>query len=356
MKKRLFSEDPIEPEAAVSTPRFGVVGPWLAHLRGKLLRAGCLVALAIGPLLLVRGCTLTYVPPDEIGLRQISYGSSRGLQRQVVGSGYRREIVGYETIRTLPRDIQIVEFTDNPAEGGTQHRLQSAINCPTVDGYPVKIDVTVLYRIADPYAVVSRFGFGHAYEDSVVIRFTDPLVKHHLGELRAEEFYRERRLHKVQTLKRELAQRFAENGLALEDVLIRQYDYPPTFQQLTEQKKIQDQSVLTNIALRKQAEVQTRLNEVRGEGQNLISIRTAEFQAQITEVDAQRDLYERQKHAEADLQVKSAEASGSELINRAMEGPGSDKLLRLRKGLAVLNAIHGPIYISGDPTDLSADH
>jgi hypothetical protein len=41
------------------------------------------------------------------------------------------------------------------------------------------------------------------------------------------------------------------------------------------------------------------------------------------------------------------------MINQAMEGPGSDKLLKLRKGLALLNSIKGPIYISEDPTDLS---
>jgi regulator of protease activity HflC (stomatin/prohibitin superfamily) len=336
-----------------ASPRFRVFAPWLAHLRGKILRAGCLATLAVVPLLLVRACTLTYVPPDEIGLRQVSYGSSRGLQRGLVGSGYRREIFGYETVHTLPRDIQVVEFTNNPAEGGANHRMLPAINCPTVDGYPVSIDATVLYRIADPWTVVSRFGFGRAYEDSVVVRFTDPLVKHHLGELRAEEFYRDRRLQKVQELKRELAARFADNGLVLDDLLIRQYDYPPTFQQLTEQKKIQDQSVLTNIELTKQAEVQTRLNQVRAEGQNLIAIKSADFQAKITEINAQRDFYERQKHAEADLLVKSAEASGTEMINRAMEGAGSEKLLRLRKGLAMLNAIKGPIYITGDPTDLA---
>jgi len=51
--------------------------------------------------------------------------------------------------------------------------------------------------------------------------------------------------------------------------------------------------------------------------------------------------------------VKSAEASGTEMINRAMEGAGSDKLLRLRKGLAILNGIKGPIYINEDPTDVS---
>ena len=111
--------------------------------------------------------------------------------------------------------------------------------------------------------------------------------------------------------------------------------------------------MLTNRALAKQAEVQTRLNQTSAEGQNLINVKTAEFQAQITEINATKDLYERQKHAEADLLVKTAEAAGTEQINRAMEGAGSEKLLRLRKGLAILNGIKGPIYISEDPTDLS---
>ncbi len=153
-------------------------------------------------------------------------------------------------------------------------------------------------------------------------------------------------------MKADLAARFHENGLELADVLIRQYDYPSTFQALTEQKKIQDQSVLTNKALGKQAEVQTRLNQMSAQGKNMVNIRTAEVEAQITAINADRDLYIRQKHAEADLLVKTAEASGTEMINRAMEGAGSDKLLRLRKGLALLNGIHGPIYISGDPTDV----
>src|SRR6185436_15906568 len=129
-------------------------------------------------------------------------------------------------------------------------------------------------------------------EDSVVIRFTDPGVKHHLGELRAEEFYRESRLEKVNDLRRELAARLAENGLQLADIVVRQYDYPATFQKLTEQKKIQDQSAIANRALTKQAEVQTRLNQVAAEGRNLINMKTADFQAQITEINANKDLYE----------------------------------------------------------------
>ena len=335
-------------------PRFPIHLPTLAlpFKGGRFVRLLLRLLVVLAPFLFLRACVITYVAPDQIGLRQISFGPSRGLQKELVRPGYRRQIFGYESVRTFPRNIQAVEFTNNDTEKSTMHRTIGAINVPTVDGYPVAVDATVLYRIADPFLVVSKFGFGRGYEDNVVIRFTDPTVKQHLGELRAEEFYRDQRLAKVADLKRELALRFKENGLQLADVVLRQYDYPDTFQTLTEQKKIQDQSVLTNRALAKQAEVDTRLKQTVAEGQNAINLRTAEYQARITDINAQRDLYERSKHAEADLLVKSAEANGNELINRAMEGAGSDKLLKLRKGLALLNGIKGPIYISEDPTDL----
>ena len=343
-------------EAATAAPRFKARFPVglssFSFGGGRGARTVLKLFLLLLPILFVRACLFTYIPPDEIGLRQISFGPAKGLQKVLVLPGYRRQIRGYETIRTFRRNLQAMEFTNDPTERGADHRTMSAINVPTVDGYPVALDVTVIYRIAEPFLVVSKFGFGRGYEDNVVIRFTDPAMKQHLGELRAEEFYRDARLAKVHDARVELAQRFKENGLELVDVLIRQYDYPATFQQLTEQKKIQDQSVLTNRELAKQAEVETRLKQKVAEGQNLINVKSAEFQAQITAINAQKDLYERSRHAEADLLVKSAEAHGSEMINRAMEGAGSDKLLRLRKGLALLNGIKGPIYINDNPTDL----
>ncbi len=335
-----------------AAPRFRIHSPLLTSLRARFGKILLLVLAAVAPILLLRTCAFTYVAPNEVGIRQVAYGPGKGLQKSIVEPGYRREIFGYETVRTFPRDLQAVEFTDNAAEGSKDHKVVKAVNVPTVDGYPVTIDVTVVYRIADPFQVVRRFGFGRGYEEGVVIRFTDPSIKQYLGALRAEEFYRHTRLRQVALMKKDLTAKFKENGLELTDVLIRQYDYPATFQDLTEQKKIQDQSVLANREFTKQAEVQTRLNQVSAEGKNLMNLKTAEFQAQITGINAQKDLYERQKRAEADLLVRAAEASGTELINRAMEGSGSDKLLRLKKGLAILNGIKGPIYITDDPTDL----
>jgi regulator of protease activity HflC (stomatin/prohibitin superfamily) len=337
---------------SLKSPRFRVQSPFLQQLRSRFGKLGLKLLLVLVPLFFLRACVMTYVPPGMVGVRQVSYGPGKGLQKTPVIPGYHREIAGYEKIQTFPRDIQVVEFTNNPAESGAGHKQMPAINVPTVDGYPVDVDVSVLYRLKDPYKVASKFGFGRGYEESVVIRFTDFLVKRYLGELRAEQFYHEARLAQVAALKADLAQRLVPNGLELADVLIRQYDYPQTFQTLTEQKKIQDQSVLANQELAKQAEVQTRLNQTIAEGKNLINVKSSEFNAQITEINARKDLYERQKHAEADLLIKSAEANGTEQINRALEGAGSAKLLKLRRGLALLNSIKGPIYITEDPTDL----
>ena len=351
----MFESTSVKPRFSARFPKmpsFSIRGGRIFGLLFKFL-------LLLSPLIVLRGCFITYVSPDEIGLRQISFGPNKGLQKTLVHPGYRRQIRSYETVRTFPRDIQLIEFTNSESERSPDHRTVASINVPTVDGYPVAVDITVLYRIDDPFLVVSKSGFGRAFEDNVVIRFTDPVVKQFLGELRAEEFYGVQRLAKAREMRRALAERFHAHGLQLLDVLVRQYDYPDTFQQLTEQKKLQDQSVLTNRALAKQAEVDTRLKQVAQEGLNAINVRAAEFEAEITNLNAQRALYERSRHAEADLLVRKAEATGSEQINRAMEGAGSDKLLKLRKGLALLNSIKGPIYINEDPTDLgrlSSDH
>lgn len=335
-----------------SSPRFKIQSPFLEQLGGKFGKLGLRALLLLVPILFFRACFFTYVPPDQLGVRQVSFGPGKGLQKEAVYPGYRREISGYERIETFPRSIQVVEFTNSSSEGGADHRTLPSIKVPTVDGYPVDVDFTVLFRVKDPYKVVAKFGFGRGYEDAAVVRLTDPLVKQYLGELLAEQFYHPNRLAQVRALKKALAERFEASGLQLVDALLRQYDYPETFQSLTEQKKLQDQAVLANREIAKQAEVQTRLNQVLAEGQNLIRVRASEFQAQITEISAKKDLYERQKRAEADLLVKTAEANGTEQINRALEGSGSAKLLRLRRGLALLNALQGPIYVSEDPTDL----
>ena len=97
------------------------------------------IAVLLAPFFFLRACFFTYVPPNEIGLRQVSFGPAKGLQKSLVLPGYRRQIRGFESVRTFPRSIQIVEFTNSSTEGSADHRTVPAINVPTVDGYLLAI-------------------------------------------------------------------------------------------------------------------------------------------------------------------------------------------------------------------------
>src|SRR5690348_15194842 len=98
--------------------RFPVKVPSFSFRGGRVVGFLFKVLLVLSPLLFLRGCLITYVSPDQIGLRQIAFGPNKGLQKTLVSAGYRRQIRGYETIRTFPRDLQIIDFTNNPAERG----------------------------------------------------------------------------------------------------------------------------------------------------------------------------------------------------------------------------------------------
>src|SRR4051794_14666756 len=141
-------------ESAAQPPRFKPSFPIkLPPLRGGFVRFLLRISVLVVPLILMRACLITYVPLDQIGLRQVSFGMNKGLQKQLVKPGYRRAIAGYETIRTFPRNIQAVEFTNDETERGADHRTVARTTPPTVDGTPVAASVTVLYRSADPSLV-----------------------------------------------------------------------------------------------------------------------------------------------------------------------------------------------------------
>src|SRR4028119_2324899 len=131
-------------ETDTKKPRFRVQSPIFQQVRGRLGGVGFRLLLVLVPLFLLRSWLVACVAPDRIGVRQVAYGPSKGLQKKPVQPGYRRELVSYEKVHTFPRDIQDVEFTHH-GERGAAHTRRAAINVPTVDGYPVNVDVTVLY-------------------------------------------------------------------------------------------------------------------------------------------------------------------------------------------------------------------
>jgi regulator of protease activity HflC (stomatin/prohibitin superfamily) len=280
------------------------------------------------------GMTVT-IEPDEFGIRQVYLGPSKGVQPAVFGPGVHLVVPGYERIQVFPRDLQVLDLDDAEVafvNGG--HRLPAdnlvapSIHIQTSEGYQVTVDVTVLYRVVDPYVVVTRVGPGRLYETKIVQRSADQILRKHLGRLDAEDFYDEdMRMTATDDARKDLDSELTQWGVQVWGVLIRGYSYDQRYQAAIEQRKVQDQNVFKNQAEAIAASREAEKNRVIAEGQAKIAVEGERGNAEVRKINADADLYYRQKIAEGDLKRALAEAQGTKLENDALQQAGASNLV-----------------------------
>jgi regulator of protease activity HflC (stomatin/prohibitin superfamily) len=295
--------------------------------RGKArLVAGVLVVLAI-----VYRLMLVYVEPGEFGIKVVRLGANRGVQKEVYGPGLHVVIPGLQQMYRLPKDIQVLELTNFPQTAAFGARKDRAAHIQTSDGFFVDVDVSILYRLVDPYLVFTMIGPGKLYEDNGVIPKTEPILKATLGELTTEEFYNSpMRVRKAEMAKDILNGELGPKGLRVESVMVRYFKYSDEIQRNIEEKKLKDQLVFKNQAEARAATEEAILKKIIQEGEATVSVKLEEGRAYVTRTQAERDLYVRTKRAEADLLVKLAEAERTKLKNEAMEGAGAERMVGLK--------------------------
>jgi len=302
------------------------------------------VLIAVLALLgLIFNLFLVYVAPNEFGIKEVKIGINRGIQEKVYEAGLNFVLpFGLEVMHRFPRDLQLFEMTNYPTSATRLHRFEKAALIQTSDGFFVDVDLSIIYRIVDPYKVITTVGPGRMFEDNGIIPKAEPVMKQALGELSTEEFYvSPLRFEKMVKARELLDRELRPMGIRVDQVLVRYFQYSEEIQKNIEAKKLQDQLVFKNQAERKASEEAAKLNKVVGEGEANVRVKLQEGQAYKVKRIAERDLYVRKKEAEGDLLVKLADARKTSLKNRALRGAGSDRLVGLSmaevyKGLDVI--------------------
>lgn len=324
-----FQNKPIFGKRGAGLPNIPKLPDLKLPLRGRkpiaLLVAILIVVAAVYNLLLVN------VAANEFGIKQVKIGLNRGVQEKVYEAGLHLVIPGLEVMHLFPRDIQIFEMTNFPTAVTRLHRYEKAAHIQTSDGFFVDVDITIMYRIVDPYLVITTVGPGRFFEDNGIIPKAEPILKQALGVIPTEEFYDSKlRVEKTLIAKELLNKELNPKGMQVDHVLVRYFQYSAEIQKNIEAKKLQDQLVFKNMAERGAAEEAAKLSKVIAEGEALIRIKLQEGEAYQVARLGERDLYVRKKHAEGDLLVKLAEAKKTELKNAALRGAGSARLVGLK--------------------------
>jgi len=95
---------------------------------------------------------LEYVKPNEFGIKVVQIGFNRGVQKKVYNTGLHLVLpFGMQQMHKLPRDLQVLELTNYHKTASQYARIKSAAHIQTSDGFFVDVDVSIIYRIVDPY-------------------------------------------------------------------------------------------------------------------------------------------------------------------------------------------------------------
>ena len=313
-------------------PEFVGGGDGAAKLRGKAVTVLIAVALIAVIAVLVFNSCFEYVRPNEFGIKVVKIGVNKGVQEKVHPPGFAFRIpFGVQEIHRLPRSIQVLELTNGESIPSPGTYVDKGAKIQTSDGFFVDVDATILYRIVDPYAVFTKLGPELLFRDLGILPKAESVLKESLGQLTTEEFYdSQKRVEKADLARDIFNEKLKVEGLEVEHVLVRYFEYSPSIQQNIEDKKLQDQLVFTNESKGRAADQRQDLFRTREEGEYLVKVKIAEGDAYRVEKEAERDLYTRRKTAQADLLVKTAEAQGIELKNQAMQTLGADAMVALR--------------------------
>ena len=307
------------------------------------------------------GLTLTQtIRADQFGVRQVYFGPGKGVRTKIHGPGMHIVIPGYERLHLFPRDLQVLDLNDGEVahaeEGGSHpedYRVAPAIRIQTNEGYQVTVDISVLYRVVDPYAVATKVGVGRTYETKVVARRADKILRQTLGRLEAEDFYNDGlRIRAAADARSELQVDLEPWGIQVWAVVVRDYTYDAAYQDLIERRKIQDQKVSKNQAEAIVASREAEKDRVLAEGQANASVELERGKAQVRRIRAEADAYYRKQVANGDLLVALAEAEGTRLENEALQQAGASNMV----GLEMAETLRGTKVImvnSGGPGGLN---
>jgi regulator of protease activity HflC (stomatin/prohibitin superfamily) len=323
--------------------------------RALYITVFCLVAGAVA----YNGCTV-YVQPNQYGIKQVIYGSGKGIKPEIYKAGLHWVMTGTERMHVFPTDLQALNLSGSSKEADTMgSRQMPPLNIQTSEGYNVRVELTVLYRIEDPYKVITALGPGRLYEDSLVIPRSEQILRMRLGELEAEQFYKVKiRAEKVATALADLNVAMEPAGVKALDIFVRAYSYDEKYQTAIEQRKIQDQNVFKNKAEAEMATANAAKDKIVAEGDAQVKIELSRGDAEKRKIEAEADLYQRKQRSAGQLEVKLAEAEGVRLENDALRGVGSDNMV----GLKMAEVMRGTkvIVVSTDgesgvnPLDLKA--
>jgi regulator of protease activity HflC (stomatin/prohibitin superfamily) len=251
-------------------------------VHGKVRSAG-LLAIGIGltPFWFIFGnnCFLT-IPPAHVAA---VYDPLRGgVQSDVLPEGFHIVMPWWQTQQFSQQTQEYTMSGSTQARGGEeQSQTDESISCQTNEGLNVQIDCTVLFHIDPQHAQNVWMKLGEDTTRLIVRPYTHNIMRMVVAKYSVEDVYTSKRKEIETEITDQMKPLYAEKGLVLEQLLMRNVIYGnPAFAEAINAKQVAQQQVQTEgqKLLRAKVEKQTIVAEAQGEA-SAISKRGATLRA-----------------------------------------------------------------------------
>jgi regulator of protease activity HflC (stomatin/prohibitin superfamily) len=241
---------------------------------------------------------LVFINPQERGV-VISAIASKGYRDEILQPGLRWVIPFAENVITYPISRQTYTMSATTDEG--QVKGDDSIVARTSDGQQVNIDASVIYYINPESIVQVHIDWQSRYSDDLVRPLVRGVIRDAVSQFRVEEVYSTRRGDLSTMVNESLQKRMADNGLVLQEFILRNITFSPEYAASVEQKQIAEQ-----LAQQAKFTVEQRRQE-------------AEQARQVAQGQADAAVIAAKGQAESRLINAEAEAKALELISKVLK-------------------------------------
>ena len=313
------------------------------------------------------------IPLGKVGVltREYAVGGPKGVVAEDFQAGWHPNIGPLHSWQIYDSTVQTLEMTRESHHGSVKGR--DDIKVQSSDGYQVSVDVTVKFRIMKGKAHLVYQNTGSGLKYKIIVRNeAEKSCIEHFGKMRTEDFYNPDKRRTIAVgVNSSLSDSLKDNYIEIVDVLIRNVQFDPDYENKIRKRKLADQEVEVNKSMKRSLEMQGKRQVVEAETKKMLSVIqqekqatlvtmeaqvnreitkiVAEYEQYATEKNADADLIAAEKTAKGDLLEKQAEAEGERLRNKAMQGVGGSTIVALE---AAKNLNIREITISTVDTDL----
>jgi membrane protease subunit HflC len=270
--------------------------------RTRVGRWGLATAIALVVALLAFGALAfgqSYTPIDygKVGV-VVRFGGVTGTTFE---PGLNWRVPFIDKVQIVPTVVQSYETSDNPLETKADFP-DYPVPAQTTDGQQITIKYTVLFRIPPNKAagILQNIGDINAVVENVVKARSRNLGRLYAQNFQAEDLYSGEGIFSYeQTVQEALTAEFGENGVVLDDFLVRKVDFDEEYIRAIEQQQIAQEAIETARyeadAAEYEKQRQIRLAEAEAERIKLTAAADAERQRVLAEAEA----YSIEKRGEA---------------------------------------------------------